>query len=150
MKQLANNILRRLAADRRAVAAVEFAFAAPVLLAMLFGVFQIGLLMLGYNSIRSLSGEMGRYTVVQYMTGNSLTDSQIETATIAQAVKSGSGLNTDNLHVDAETAVTSSVPGVKQINLTISYDVPNFVPFWPGETFDIAVTKPVMVYISPD
>jgi Flp pilus assembly protein TadG len=141
---------RKLGIDRRGVAAVEFAFAAPLILAMLFGILQIGLLMLAYNGIRSLAGEMGRYAVVQYMTGNELSDSQIETAVIARGVRAGSGLNADNLQVNAATALVSSVPGVKQIDLTITYSVPNVLPFWPGEGFQIDVEKPVMVYADFD
>lgn len=139
---------RRMKRDSRAATAVEFALAAPIAFMMLFGVFQVGMLMLSYNSMRGLAGEMGRYTVVQYMTGNKISDTQIETAAIERGNRSGSGLNTAHLNVDAVTATTSSVPGVKQIDLTITYGVPNVLPFYPGQTFDMTITKPILVYNS--
>lgn len=135
-----------LAIDRRAASAVEFALVAPIVFMLLFGGFQIGMVMLGYNSVRALAGEVGRYTVVQYMTGNKLSDEQIETTTIARGVSEGSGLSSTNLQVNATTATTSSVPGVKQINLTISYAVPNILPFYSGESFEMKVQKPIFVY----
>ena len=104
------------------------------------------MLMLGYNSIRALAGEVGRYAIVQYMTGNKLSDDQIETTTIARGVSGGSGLSGSALQVTAETVEVSSVTGVKQINLTISYAVPNILPFYPGESFEMEIQKPIFVY----
>jgi len=42
--------------------------------------------------------------------------------------------------------VTSAVPGVKQIDLTINYDVPNVLPFFPGDYFALDFQKPIYLY----
>jgi Flp pilus assembly protein TadG len=135
------NKMRR---DTRAVAAVEFALAAPLAFIMLFGVLQIGLAMQAYNAMRGAAGEIGRYVVVQYMTNNKLADSAIETQAVSKATAGPFYLKGANLDITAVTGTTTLV-GVKKIVVTMSYDVPDVLPFLPFSP-TLTLTKNIYAY----
>lgn len=130
----------------RGVAAVEFALAAPLLMLMLFGVIQIAFVMQAYNSMRGVSGAISRYTVVQYMTGNKLSDSQIETALIARAIKDPYRLDGENLNATAVTDALGGMTGVKKIDITLDYSVPRLIPLVPVSAFNMQVERSIYVY----
>ena len=46
-------------------------------MAMMLGVFQIGIGMQNYNAMRSVASDVMRYAVVNYQTNNDLTDQQL-------------------------------------------------------------------------
>jgi Flp pilus assembly protein TadG len=136
--------VKRLVRDKSAVAAVEFALAAPLALTLLFGVLQIGLAMQAYNAMRGAAGEIGRYVVVQYMSNNKLQDSAIQTQAVSKATAAPFYLKGTNLDITATTGVTTLV-GVKKITLTMSYDVPDVLPFLPFSP-TLTLTKDIYAY----
>ncbi|MEY4269941.1 MAG: hypothetical protein RLZZ58_1157 [Pseudomonadota bacterium] len=141
--------VRRLAQDKSAVAAVEFALAAPLALTLLLGVLQIGLAMQAHNAMRGAAGEIGRYVVVEYMTENELDDGQIEDAAIARATAAPYLLKGNNLDVEATTDAGNTVEGTKKIDLTIDYEVPGILPFAPFNVISMTVEKSIYAY-NPD
>lgn len=60
----------RLRRDHSGAAAVEFAFAGPLVILMMMAVLQIGLAMQSYNAIRNVAAETARFAVVQYQRGS--------------------------------------------------------------------------------
>jgi len=139
-------IVRQIAPATRGVAAVEFALAAPLALLLLFGVIQIGFVMQAYSSLRSVAGTVSRYTVVQYMTGNQLSDNQIATVAVAQAIDNPYNLDGSQLDVTAVTDTVSGITGVKKINMTIDYVVPVIMPLIPRDSFNMQFEKSIYVY----
>lgn len=142
----ARRLWSKLRRSTRAVAALEFAIAAPVILLLLFGTIQIAFVMQAYNSMRGVSGAISRYAVVQYMNGNKLSDTQIETALIAQATGEVYRLNGESLDVTAATDATNTMAGVKKIDITLDYTVPRLIPLIPVSAFRMTFGRSIYVY----
>ena len=71
-------LLNRIRRNDTGAAAIEFALLSPALILMMIGVLQVGVAMQNYNALRGLSADVARYTMVQYQTGNTISNSQIE------------------------------------------------------------------------
>ncbi len=56
--------LSRLKRDRRGVSALEFAFVAPLLVLMIIGVLQMGLVFYGHSALRNAVSEGARYATI--------------------------------------------------------------------------------------
>ena len=69
--------LTRVRRDNSGSVVVEFAIIGPTMLAMMLGVFQIGIGMQNYNAMRSIAAETARHAIVNYQTGNKLSNSQL-------------------------------------------------------------------------
>ncbi len=69
--------LNRLRRENTGVAAIEFALIGPAFIVMILGVLQVGMGLQSYNALRNLSADVARYSMVQYQTGNALSNSQI-------------------------------------------------------------------------
>lgn len=138
-------LLRHFVRSESGAAAVEFALAAPVALTLMVGVIQIGIAMQGYNALRGMVGDLSRHTVVQYSTGVDLEDNQIEADAIARATAAPYLLNPDNLVVDVESADSSGIGGVKQINVTVSYAVRSIIPGLDADQFPMTLQKAIYV-----
>lgn len=66
--------LRALLRQKQGSVVTEFALLAPTILALMLGVLQIGIGMQNYNAMRSVASDVMRYAVVNYQTGNELTN----------------------------------------------------------------------------
>lgn len=69
--------LDRIGSDRRGSVLVEFALLAPVIIALLIGVVQVGLHVQNSNAVRNLASDGARMATVAYQRGNQLTAEQI-------------------------------------------------------------------------
>lgn len=132
----------RILRDCRGVAMVEFAILAPVILGLLLGVLQIGLAMQKYNAMRTASADVARFAMVEYATGNRLSNSQLRA--YAHSLGHGSPylLDIDRLFVTVETAGVQRVTGAKELNLTMTYNLPSLVP-------TMGVWAPTLEYSRP-
>lgn len=124
---------------------VEFALAAPIAIALMTGVIQIGIAMQSYNALRGLSGDLARQTVVQYSIGVELTDQQIENDARARAIAAPYLLNNENLDINAVTADSSGIAEVKQIDVTISYNIRSIIPGIKDSSLPLSIEKSIFV-----
>jgi Flp pilus assembly protein TadG len=127
--------------DKKGATVIEFAIVAPIMISMMFGVFQIGLAMFAYNGLRGLAGDSARYVTVQYMTNVQLTDEQIEMHAASRATE-GYQLKEDRFSATAVTSSTGSgVTGVKKVTLTLNYNAPIVMPFGEISAIPLSLTK---------
>ena len=101
--------LLNLKRDPSGSAIVEFAVIAPVLLAMLFGVLQMGIVMWSYNSMRAIAADTARYTMIEYQKKDILSESQIEDKAVAIAVNSPYGFSIDHFDQSDRSRLFSSI-----------------------------------------
>lgn len=123
--------LRHLFADRMGSAAVEFAIAVPVLVTMIWGIFQTALLYEANAGMRHALGEGARYATIWQPP----TDEQIQ-AKITSA-KFGVGNGT----WDTPVITTDATANTKTI--TVSYHQPTDFLLFSGPTVNMTATKTV-------
>lgn len=121
-------ILLRPLDDRRGSAVVEFAILAPTFIAMLIGIFWVGIQMQQYNALRSIAADVNRYAVVEYQKENKLDAGQIEDVARAVAVKVPYQLSGESFDATV-TEGTSEVSGAKMFTLSMDYTPPNFLDY---------------------
>lgn len=138
-------LLRKVRRSEQGATAVEFALAAPIAIALMLGVIQIGVAMQGYNAIRGLVGDLARRTVVQYSTGVELSDEQIAANAVARARGAPYLLDPAKLVIDVESADDSGIGGVKQIDITVSYAVRSIIPGLSTDQFPMTLEKAIFV-----
>jgi Flp pilus assembly protein TadG len=138
-------LLDQIRTSETGATAVEFALAAPIALTMMLGVLQIGIAMQGYNALRGMVGDVARHTVVQYSTGVDLADEQIAADAVARATTAPYLLDGQNLIVNVQSAASSGIGGVKQIDVTVSYSVRSIIPGFDADQFPMTLEKSIYV-----
>jgi len=136
--------LKRLLRNTRGAALVEFAIAGPAFIIMLFGVFQTAVWLQNYNAVRSVASDVARTILVQYQRNNTLTDAQIQAIVTSTAVNAPYVLDGENLAV-AVSRPASRVTGATEINIAITYDLPNFLPLVSLDQLDVQYSRPIFV-----
>lgn len=123
-------VIARMVACRRGVAAVEFAFIAPILLALVFGVVEYGRYIWIQDTMQHGVEDAARYGVFQFNLGNSQWQSM--TSTYAQNKMYG----ITNLTITVSpTALVKN--GISVIEVSASYP---FQPIIPAFSMAIAGT----------
>ncbi|MEO6041775.1 MAG: TadE/TadG family type IV pilus assembly protein [Croceibacterium sp.] len=140
--------LRRARRDSRGSVAVEFAILAPAVFTMMFGVFQVGLGLQNYNALRNVSAEVARYAMVQYATGNKLTDTQLSSYANALGTSGTYLLKSENLNATVATAATQRVTGVTEKTLTLSYRIPSLLASLGLNGPQLTYSRPLFVCIT--
>ena len=137
--------LRTLGRNTKGAAIIEFALLAPMFFAMLFGVLQVGIYLQNYNAVQSLASDGARYVMVEYQKDNALTDEQIRTVLLGEAVNAPYLLDSDRLVVTVDRSGASRVDGASEIDIAFSYQLRNYIPGLelPGST--ITYSRPVWV-----
>lgn len=123
------HFINRLRADTLGAAAIEFALLGPAFLVMMLGVLQVGLGLQSYNALRSLSADVARYSVVQYQTGNDISNSQIRTWARNHARGAPYLLDPDRLGVTVNDATTQRVAGAKELTVEVTYRTTSVLEF---------------------
>ena len=136
--------LKRLLRNTRGAALIEFAIAGPAFIIMLFGVFQTAVWLQNYNAVRSVASDVARTILVQYQRNNTLTDAQIQAIVTSTAVNAPYVLDGENLAV-AVSRPASRVTGATEINIAITYDLPNFLPLVALDQLDVQYSRPIFV-----
>jgi len=121
-------ILARIASDRSGAALVEFALVAPLIIAAIFGVLQVGMAMQSYNAIRNVTADTARYALVEYQKGQEPSNATIRTEALSIADGSPYLLKERNLNIEIENAATQRIQGVKEMVITVSYTIPTILP----------------------
>lgn len=114
----------RLKRHERGAVIVEFALLAPVLIAMMLGILQIGLAVQNYNAVRNVSADVARTAMISYINGHPMTNDSV--ILLAQQTADGAPylLSPNRLTVDAQDVATPQVTGTTEKTLTISYRIP--------------------------
>ena len=124
-------ILKR---DERGVAATEMALALPVLVTMIYGIFQVGLLYQANAGMQHALGEGARYATLCIKVGNECTvpaDTAIKARMTSKLFGKGDGAFT----------VSDPVSGTGFRDLSVSYTKRmNFI-FFPGPTITLNRAK---------
>lgn len=131
-----HQILKRIQADKRGSALIEFAILAPALIGMMLGIMFIGLQVMSYNSLRSISSDVARYTLVEYQkTAFKPGVTEIREQALAIALNPPYSFDDDDLSI-AVTKPNSDISGTEKFTATITYTPYNPVEFMgvPGPT----------------
>lgn len=123
-------LLLRLRRDGRGISALEFGLLAPVFIALIIGIGQMGILFQAQAGLRHAVQEGARYATlyVSNNTGTKMrpTDAQI----IAKVTSSEYGLN--SAYITGPTVTTGTSNGATYLDITMSYNVPlDFVFYRP-------------------
>lgn len=130
--------LRNLLRDSRGAAAIEFVVAIPILISMIWGMFQVGLMFQANAGMQHALGEAARYATI-YPTP---TDSEI--GAMLTAHKFGLGNGTWGAPQIDNTNAAPADGGYKVI--TVTYSQPTDFLFFDGPA--ITITKQKRIYLS--
>jgi Flp pilus assembly protein TadG len=136
---------QHLLGDRSGAIAIEFALLGPLLLTMMFGVFQTGIYLQNYNAVRSLGSDAGRLVMIEFQKGNDIANQDIQSVVRGIAVNAPYLLNPDRLWVTTTTEPTSRVTGAKEISVQIDYTPSDILPFVELPDTTISYTRPIFV-----
>jgi Flp pilus assembly protein TadG len=129
--------LKILRKDQQGAAALEFALAVPVLIMMIWGIFQVGLLYQANAGIQHALGEGARYATLW----PTPTNTQIRDRMSAKVFGTRSGtFGTPSVTTPATTVCTSCRL------LSVTYSMPMHFLFMPGPT--VTVTRSKQVYVA--
>lgn len=139
------SLFPRIYRDEKGAMAVEFALLGPIFLLMFVGVLQVGIALQNYNALRGLSADVARYAMVQYQTGNDLSNSQIETWAENHALGAPYLLDQNRVNAVVTTASTQRVAGATELQIVVSYQIDSFLGFAGIEFPFVTYTRPVFL-----
>lgn len=136
---------QRLRNDETGSMVVQFALLGPAFLVMLFGVLQVGIALQQYNALRNVSADVARYAMVQYQTGNQVSNSQLRTYTLNTAQGAPYLLSSARINAAVTDASTQRVAGAKELDITITYQIDSLLDFADiGGPF-ITYSRPIFI-----
>jgi Flp pilus assembly protein TadG len=128
-----NLSLRR---DKKGVGALEFALILPLLLLMIVGIAQMGIMYFANAGLRNLVSEGARFA--------SISPRPTDAAIKARINQGGFGLNSAQLK--APVVTYGNTGGHQWADISVSYTVHlNFI-FWSPAPFDITSSRRVFIY----
>ncbi len=115
---------------------VEFALCSAVLFMSLFGVFGLCGALYTYNFVAEAAREATRYALVRGSACTGFADCNMTPAQINSLVQhlGYPGLNASNMAATATWSgvnVPANAPG-NTVTVTVTYNFPLTIPFWPG------------------
>lgn len=122
-------LFSRLRNDTAGAAAIEFALLGPAFIVMMLGVLQVGMGLQSYNAMRNLSADVSRYAMVQYQTGNKLSESQIRSWGRNHAQGAPYMMDPDRLGMTITEADTQRVAGARELTITVDYRITSVLEF---------------------
>lgn len=140
--------LQRLHRDQRGATVIEFAILGPALIAMLLGVMQVGLYMQAQNALSSVAGDMSRYMSVEYQKDNEISNTQLENLAYTRAISAPYLLKGSRVSTTATNAAAQPIANVREIELTLTYQVPNVMAFATMGPMELSYTKSIFVTIT--
>jgi Flp pilus assembly protein TadG len=134
--------------QERGAVIVEFALLAPVLIAMMLGILQIGFAVQNYNAVRNVSADVARATMISYIDGHPMTNDSI--ILLSQQTAEGAPylLSPSRLTVDAQDVATPQVTGTTEKTLTITYRIPTIVDSFGLRGPQISYSRALIVTTS--
>ncbi len=122
-------LISRLRNDTVGAAAIEFALLGPAFIVMMLGVLQVGMGLQSYNAMRNLSADISRYAMVQYQTGNTISNSQLRSWGRNHAQGAPYLMDPDRLGMTIADADTQRVAGAKELTITVTYRITSVLEF---------------------
>lgn len=141
-------MIKRIFRNEDGATVVEFALLIPVIFASFMGVLQAGLSMMTYNSLRNLTAETSRYTLVEYQSSNEISLDQIKTDGKNRAAMHG--FVPENLVVDVTQPETQRIEGAIELNITAQYKVTSVMAFLGIDHFDVSFSRPIFLIDEVD
>jgi Flp pilus assembly protein TadG len=138
----AARFLRRMGRDERGVTVLEFAFLSPLLIVMLFGVLQVGVMLQSYNALRHVSADVARHAMVQYATGNHLDNDELTLYARGIATHPPYILSS-TMVVTVTDKATPDITGTTQKTLTIAYQIPSMLDSMGLSGPSVSVVRPL-------
>ena len=126
--------------DEQGSTAIEFAIAIPVLISMIWGMFQVSLLLQSNAGVEQALGEGARYaTIFNVATGGRPTNDQISNK--ITGAKFGTGLGTwQNPVINTDHEASDGY-----ITISVQYNVATNFLFFAGPNVTIAKSKRVYI-----
>jgi len=141
-------LFARLSRDQHGAAAIEFVILAPILIMMLLGVMQIGLYMQAQNALSGVAGDMSRYMSVEYQKDNEITNTQLEALAYTRAVSAPYLLDGARVGTTATNSATQAITNVREIELTMTYQVPSVIAFANMGPMNLTYKKSIYVTVT--
>lgn len=138
-------LLRHLLRQTGGSVITEFALLAPTLMALMLGVFQVGIGMQNYNAMRSIGSDVMRYAVVNYQTGNELSNDQIRYYLRSISIRSPYNLESSRLALSVTSVATPRVTGTIEKSVTMTYSIPTVLSFIGVDEFPITYRQPLIL-----
>jgi Flp pilus assembly protein TadG len=136
--------LFRLKRDQRGISAVEFGLIAPVLIGLIIGVGQMGILFEAQAGLRHAVQEGARYATIYVYNSSGVAMRPTNAQIIAKVNASKYGLNSSYVTGPSITSGTSN--GATYLDITMSYAVPlDFVFYHPPA---ITLTETRRAYVQ--
>jgi Flp pilus assembly protein TadG len=140
--------LRQLLRDARGISAVEFALIAPVLLAFIIGITQIGVLFQAQAGLRHAVQEGARYATLYVPTTTGTSQRPTDQQIIDKISASKYGLNASYIHgptittgKQSATSTSGSAYSTTYLDITMSYDVPLDFVFYHPQAVTLTETR---------
>jgi Flp pilus assembly protein TadG len=130
-------IRRKLAADARGIAATEFAIVAPVLILLIVGMAQLGILFMANAGLRNALAAGARYATIYPMPSDTALQQRIRDTRF--------GLKDSQMQTP--TIVHGIVNGANYVDISVTYSVPmNFVFF---QLSPVQLTQTRRAFVTP-
>lgn len=136
---------RRLLHDEGGATVVEFALAVPILIFLLVGIMQIGILFHANGGIRELMGWSGRRAIILYQNSTKPADAVFTNEITTEAGTGGYGLVTSRLTPVLLVSENTGL-GYRSVQITLRYSVPLSLPLMPNITVNLDQTR---TYFAP-
>ena len=133
--------LHLLVRNAQGVAAMEFAISVPVLISMIWGMFQIGIIYQANAGAQHALGEAARYATLCIPTA---TGCNVPSNTQIQAMITSKKFGLGNGTWGTPTIADDTV--LKTKTITVTYSQPTDFLFFAGPT--VSITKSKQVYLS--
>ena len=127
---------------------VEFALLLPVIFGSFLGVLQAGLGMMTYNSLRNLTAETSRFTLVEYQSSNEITHEEIEANGVSRA--KGHGFAPERFSIDVTEPTTQRIEGAIELEIKTTYKVQSVLPFLGINDFNVSFSRPIFLIDDVD
>lgn len=138
--------------DENGASLVEFALCSSVLFMTLFGIFALCGALYSYVFISEAARDASRYALVRGSECTGFSDCDIKSGQINTYVKSLGypGINTANVTASAAWSGSyspSNAPG-NVVTVTVTYNLPLSIPFWPQSGSTIHMSSSSQMTIS--
>lgn len=121
---------RRLLRNEAGNASLEFAFAAPVLIVLMIGALQMGIVMHATGEMRHAVGEGIRFAKVGRLTATTGADRETQEALVKQTVAAHySGVTTADVKTVAWATGVDTANNAPWVEITLTYQVQPVIPF---------------------
>lgn len=138
-----SRLLKKIRKSSRGVTAIEFAFAAPIILFVTFGFFEFALVLFTQGVLHYSAEQATRYAMVNFDAGNLDVDyiTQVKLDIKNAARENFILIDEDNITNFDINVVVDLSDQTKTVNVNIDYDYSMIIPLMPESTFTISGTS---------